>query len=52
MQPFRPSTASRPATPDSPRFEKESHIGSELSARQAREAADAVLRDYEEKQGR
>lgn len=52
MQPFRPSAVSRPATPDSPRFEKESHIGSELSARQAREAADAVLRDYEEKQAR
>jgi mitofusin len=59
MQSCYPSTPRRlytdragPATPDSPSFEKESHIGSEAAARQVREAADDVLRDYEEKRDR
>jgi mitofusin len=56
MQPYHPPTPrhqySSPATPDSPAFEKESHIGSEASARQAREAADGVVRDYEDKRDR
>jgi hypothetical protein len=52
MQPFvRPSTPLRAALPaaldDSPAIEKESHIGSELASRQARQAADDFLRGYE-----
>ncbi|OCF31372.1 mitofusin [Kwoniella heveanensis BCC8398] len=59
MQPFHPATPQHhrtypqaPATPDSPSIEKESHIGTSPDARQAREAADGVLRDYEEKRDR
>ncbi|KAK8843427.1 hypothetical protein IAR55_007084 [Kwoniella newhampshirensis] len=57
MQPFHPPTPQShrlytPATPDSPTIEKESHIGSEKHARHAREAADGVVRDYEEKRDR
>ncbi|EIW66868.1 hypothetical protein TREMEDRAFT_45398 [Tremella mesenterica DSM 1558] len=52
MQPFHPqlhSPSIRPATPDSPSFEKESHFGPDLSARQARELAQGVVREYEVK---
>ncbi|WVQ93330.1 hypothetical protein IAU59_000398 [Kwoniella sp. CBS 9459] len=59
MQPFHPATPQQhrtyshtPATPDSPSIEKESHIGISPDARQAREAADGVLREYEEKRDR
>jgi mitofusin len=52
MQSFHQSSSSRPATPDSPRFEKESHIGSDLAVRQMREEADNVLKEYEAKQAR
>ncbi|KIS00070.1 mitofusin [Cryptococcus deuterogattii 2001/935-1] len=61
MQPFYPHTPQTtrhlyaPSTPDSPSFEKESHFSSfssEEHARQKREAADGVVRDYEEKRDR
>ncbi|WVQ81424.1 hypothetical protein IAT38_003548 [Cryptococcus sp. DSM 104549] len=60
MQPFHPHPHTphsshhlySPATPDSPSIEKESHIGVDANARQAREAADEVVRDYEEKRDR
>ncbi len=58
MQPFHPSTPhqhlSKPtaATPESPLYEKESHIGSESSVTQARIAADGVVREYEDKRDR
>ncbi|WVR09165.1 hypothetical protein IAU60_006227 [Kwoniella sp. DSM 27419] len=57
MQPFHPPTPQQyrsytPASPDSPSIEKESHIGTSPDARQAREAADEVLREYEEKRDR
>ncbi|WWC64157.1 uncharacterized protein I303_106765 [Kwoniella dejecticola CBS 10117] len=58
MQPFHPPTPQSyrssyiPSTPDSPTVEKESHIGTTVDARQARETADGVVRDYEEKRDR
>jgi mitofusin len=54
MQPYRPFAAEfTPShTPQSPSYEKETHIGDDAAARQAREAADGVLRDYEENQAR
>lgn len=53
MQPFHPPLpSSRPATPDSPSFEKESHIGSVISARRAKEIADEDVRLYEQKRDR
>ncbi|WRT68933.1 uncharacterized protein IL334_005915 [Kwoniella shivajii] len=58
MQPFHPPTPQQrrstylPSTPDSPTVEKESHIGTTPDARQAREAADEVVREYEEKRDR
>ncbi|OCF54434.1 mitofusin [Kwoniella mangroviensis CBS 10435] len=59
MRPFHPPTPQShrssyiPSTPDSPTVEKESHIGGTTpDVRQAREAADGVVRDYEEKRDR
>ncbi|OXG78987.1 mitofusin [Cryptococcus neoformans Gb118] len=61
MQPFHPHTPQNthhlyaPSTPDSPSFEKESHFSSfsaDAQAKQKREAADGVVRDYEEKRDR
>lgn len=56
MQPYRPFTPSASFTPShtpqSPSYEKETHLGDDLAARQAREAADGVVRDYEENQAR
>ncbi|WWC91339.1 uncharacterized protein L201_006282 [Kwoniella dendrophila CBS 6074] len=58
MQPFHPPTPQShrssyiPSTPESPTVEKESHIGPTQDSRQAREAADGVVRDYEEKRDR
>lgn len=57
MQPYRPMTPRAvyspiPPTPGSPAYEKESHMGNDHAARQQREAADEVLREYEEKQSR
>lgn len=55
MQPFHPPTqphSFRPATPDSPSIEKESHYGSDDTALRARQAADEVLKDYEIKRDR
>ena len=64
MQPYRPypSSSSTPAsrsgsftpahTPQSPSYEKETHLGDDLAARQQREAAERVVRDYEENQAR
>jgi mitofusin len=52
MQPFPHPSSSRPATPDSPSFEKESHMGPDLAVRQMREEADNVMKEYEAKQAR
>ena len=51
MQPFHPPGHRQTyvASPDLDHVEKESHTGSEHAARLAREAADGVVRDYEEK---
>jgi len=54
MQPFhQPSTPVQrtfiPLTVDSPEIQKESHMSTDVAARQAREAADNVVRDYESK---
>ncbi|KAK4685635.1 hypothetical protein P7C73_g4510, partial [Tremellales sp. Uapishka_1] len=43
---------SRPATPSSPSYQKETHIGSEAASILAKSAADGVLKDYEEKRDR
>lgn len=52
MQPFHYPSSSRPATPDSPRFEKESHMGSDLAMRQMRQEADEAVKAYEETRDR
>ncbi|ORY26265.1 hypothetical protein BCR39DRAFT_262274 [Naematelia encephala] len=54
MQPFHHpiQRTATPATPESPAYEKESHIGSELATRQARIAADDVVKEYESKRNR
>ena len=56
MQPYQPRTPrqvySAPAAPDSPSYEKESNIGVDHAALEAREAADAVLKEYEANQAR
>lgn len=45
-------TYPRSQTPNSPAYEKESHIGNDHAAREAKESADEVLREYEENQAR
>jgi hypothetical protein len=56
MQPYRPNPPkerySPPQAPGSPSHEKESHIGVDYAAIEAREAADGVLKEYEENQAK
>ncbi|WVN87747.1 uncharacterized protein L203_102942 [Cryptococcus depauperatus CBS 7841] len=54
MQPFHPHTptSSRTVLPESPASEKESHFSSNHVAEYNSEAADEVVRDYEEKRDR
>ena len=50
MQPFQhPARRStpEPASPDLSHVEKESHFGSDFASRQAREAAENIVKDYE-----
>lgn len=55
MQPYRsipPRDVYSPPVPGSPSHEKESHIGIDHAALEAREAADGVLQEYRENQAK
>jgi hypothetical protein len=52
MQPAHYPTTARPATPDSVRVEKESHMGSDLAMRQMRQEADEVVKAYSAQQAK